>query len=145
MKTIFFVEDDAVIIHVYRAKFWREGFQVEVARDGLTAMKLLPAAKPDLVVLDLMMPRLNGVDVLRFIRSEPELKSTPVIILSNAFMTDLALEASKIGAELALLKSGCTPAQLVTAVNNLLEGKSFDSTSVQRLSVKHPTGKVVSR
>jgi CheY-like chemotaxis protein len=135
MKTILFVEDDPVIIHVYRAKFMREGFRVEVACDGLSAIKLLPAARPDLVVLDLMMPKFNGVDVLKFIRAEPELKTIPVIILSNAYLTDLAQAAARLGVELALLKSGCTPAQLLEAVNQLLEGKSFD-TNFSRLAVK---------
>ena len=75
MKTILFVDDDAVIVQVYRARLLREGFDVEVAQDGLTAMKLLMAEKPDLVVLDLMMPKFSGADVLKFIRAEPALKS----------------------------------------------------------------------
>jgi DNA-binding response OmpR family regulator len=69
MKTIFLIEDDAVIVHVYRTRLLREGFQVEVAEDGLAALKMLPTVNADLVVLDLMMPKLNGVDVLKYIRS----------------------------------------------------------------------------
>jgi CheY-like chemotaxis protein len=84
MKTIFLVEDDPVVVHVYRAKFLREGFAVEVAQDGLAALKMLQTIKPDVVILDLMMPKMNGVDVLKYIRSNPALKKTPVIILSNA-------------------------------------------------------------
>jgi CheY-like chemotaxis protein len=139
MKTILFVEDDAVIVRVYCTKLLREGFLVEVADDGLAALKMLPVVKPDLVVLDLMMPRFNGVDVLKFIRSDPVLKATPVIILSNAFMSDLAQEAATVGAELALLKSGCTPAQLVAAINKLLGGMAFDDQSSQYLAVKEPS------
>jgi len=135
MKTIFLVEDDAVVVHVYRAKFVREGFRVEVAEDGLVALKLLPAVKPDIVVLDLMMPKLNGVDVLKYIRAHPDLKATPVIILSNAFMTSLAREAAAIGAEKALLKSSCTPGQLVGVINNLLSGNTVESDPTQRLAV----------
>jgi CheY-like chemotaxis protein len=139
MKTILFVEDDAIIVRVYCTKFLREGFLVEVAEDGLAAVKMLPAVKPDLVVLDLMMPRLNGVDVLKFIRSDPVLKATPVIILSNAFMSDLGQAASAVGAELALLKSGCTPAQLVAAAGKLLGCKTPEDESSQRLAVKEPS------
>ena len=112
MKTIFFIEDDPVVVKVYGAKFVREGFHVEVAEDGLIALKMLSTVKPDIVVLDLMMPKLNGVDVLKYIRSTPALKVTPVIILSNAHMTSLAQEAAALGAEKALLKSSCTPSSI---------------------------------
>jgi CheY-like chemotaxis protein len=138
MKTIFLVEDDAVVVKVYRAKFEREGFRVEVAEDGLAAMKNLARVKPDVVVLDLMMPKLNGVDVLKYIRATPELKATPVIILSNAHMTFLAQEAAAIGAEKALLKSSCTPGRLIEVINDLLSGACAESDPTQRLAVPAP-------
>ena len=138
MKTIFFVEDDPVVVQVYRAKFVREGFHVEVAEDGLIALRMLSTAKPDIVVLDLMMPKLNGVDVLKYIRSTPALKATPVIILSNAHMTSLAQEAAAIGAEKALLKSSCTPIQLLKVINGLLSGVAVESDPTQRLAVPAP-------
>jgi CheY-like chemotaxis protein len=120
MKKILIVEDDAVVVQIYRKKFLQEGFQVEVAEDGLAAMRQLPAFKPDLVVLDLMMPKFNGADVLKFIRSNQELKTIKVVIFSNAYMTDLAQEAAKAGADKSLLKSNCTPAQLIAVVKSLL-------------------------
>ena len=138
MKTIFLVEDDPVVVKVYGAKFQREGFRVEVAEDGLVAMKNLLLVKPDVVVLDLMMHKLNGVDVLRYIRSTPELKKTPVIILSNAHMTSLAQDAAAIGAEKALLKSSCTPIQLLEVIYSLLTGMPADSDPTQRLAAPVP-------
>jgi CheY-like chemotaxis protein len=141
MKTIFLVEDDAVVVKVYRAKFEREGFRVEVAEDGLAAMKNLARVKPDVVVLDLMMPKLNGVDVLKYIRATPELKATPVIILSNAHMTSLAQEAAAIGAEKAMLKSSCTPGRLIEVINGLLSGAGAESDPTQRLAVPAPPPK----
>jgi len=144
MKTIFLVEDDAVVVHVYRAKFLREGFRVEVAEDGLVALKMLPTLRPDIVVLDLMMPKLNGVDVLKYIRSNPDLKATPVIILSNASMTSLAGAAAAIGAEKALVKSSCTPGQLIEVINNLLSGTVVESDTTQRLAVSAPPAKLPS-
>jgi len=92
--------------------------------------------QPDVVVLDLMMPKFNGVDVLKFIRSNPILKDTPVIILSNAHMTRLAQEAAAIGAERALLKSSCTPTKLINAINELLAGKVSETDSSDRLGVR---------
>ena len=135
MKTIFIVEDDPVVVHVYRAKFVREGFGVEVAEDGLVAVRMLAAVKPDVVVLDLMLPKLSGVDVLKFIRSSPALKDTPVIILSNAHMSSLAQQAATIGAERAFLKSSCTPGQLVEVINDILSGNTIESDPSKRLAV----------
>lgn len=106
----------------YRTKFIRAGFHVEIAEDGLIALKMLPRVCPDIVILDLMLPKFSGADVLKFIRSDAVLKSKPVIILSNAFMTELANEASRIGAELTLLKAGCTPSLLVAAINHIFTG-----------------------
>jgi CheY-like chemotaxis protein len=139
MKTIFLIEDDAVVVQVYRAKFLREGYAVEVAGDGLVALKMLGAMRPDIVILDLMMPKLNGVDVLKYIRSTPDLKATPVIILSNAHMTSLAQEAAAIGAEKALLKSSCTPGQLLKVIEGLLTGTVVGEDPSQRLAVPKRT------
>ena len=135
MITIFLVEDDTVVVQVYRAKFVREGFGVEVAEDGLMAVRMLAAVKPDVVVLDLMLPKLSGVDVLKFIRSSPALKDTPVIILSNAHMSSLAQQAATIGAERAFLKSSCTPGQLVEVINDILSGNTLESDPSKRLAV----------
>jgi CheY-like chemotaxis protein len=141
MKTIFLVEDDTVVVQVYRAKLLREGFGVEVAENGLVAVKMLAAVKPDVVVLDLMMPKLSGVDVLKYIRSTPVLKDTPVIILSNAHMTKLAQEAAAIGAERSLLKSSCTPRQLIDVINELLSGTAVAGDPSTRLGVRVPPTK----
>jgi CheY-like chemotaxis protein len=134
MKTIFIVEDNPIIHKLYRDKFLREGFQVESAEDGLIAMRTLATSRPDIVVLDLMLPMLNGVDVLKYIRSTPDLKATPVVILSEAYMSDLAQAAAKIGAELTLLKSSCTPNLLHEVVNKILNGEKVEIDPSQRLA-----------
>ncbi len=123
MQNILLIEDDPIISHLYRTKFADEGFQVGLAEDGLKAMKLLATAKPDLVVLDLMLPILSGVEVLKYIRSRPDLKSVPVILLSEAYMSDLAQSAETVGVEQALLKSACTPNLLLGIVNDILAGR----------------------
>jgi CheY-like chemotaxis protein len=141
MKTIFLIEDDAVIVHVYRTKLVSEGFRVEVAADGLAALKMLPTVNADLVVLDLMMPKLSGADVLKFIRSTAALKDLPVIILSNAHMNDLVQQAAALGAERALLKASCTPDQLINVINNLLHGVASNPEPEGRLSAPASTPK----
>jgi chemosensory pili system protein ChpA (sensor histidine kinase/response regulator) len=127
MKTIFLVEDDPVVVKVYGAKFEREGFLVVVAKDGLEAMKMLSSVRPDVVILDLMMPKLNGRDVLKYIRSVPTLNATRVILLSNAHKTSVDQAAAEFGVEKALLKSSCTPGQLLVVINDLFKAKAVES------------------
>ena len=122
MKTILHVEDDALIVHIYRSALVRAGFQVEVAEDGLIASRMLYKAKPDLVVLDLLMPKLAGAEVIKFIRSTPALKTLPVIVLSQASIADQGVSAAALGADRVLYKSQCTPAILIGAINDLLGG-----------------------
>jgi CheY-like chemotaxis protein len=120
MKTILFVEDDPIIVHVYRGPLKNRGFQVDLAEDGLAAMKVLLQLRPDLVLLDVMLPKVDGNYVLKFIRSRPELKATKVIILSNASIADAASEALSQHPDAVFLKSQCTPALLAEKINELL-------------------------
>jgi len=119
-KKILFVEDDPVVLTLYRNRLQREGFEVLFAEDGEVALNVLSQTRPDLVVLDLMLPKVNGVDVLKHIRADDRLKSTPVLILSNAYMTELAQKAMQSGANKGMLKTECTPAKLVEAVRDML-------------------------
>jgi CheY-like chemotaxis protein len=123
MKKILLVDDDATVLEIYKQRFIREGFQVETASDGLAAARVLREARPDLVVLDLMMPKLSGVEVLKFIRSQPGLEPTPVAILTNTFINELLEAANALGFQRAISKSECTPAALVAFANELLSGR----------------------
>jgi len=120
MKTILFVEDDANVVEIYRESLLREGFEVLVVNDGLAAMQFLHANKPDLVILDLIMPNFNGAEVLKFIRDHPALWNTKVVIFSNDCMTEVAFEAERLGADASLLKFTCTIEQLINVVKTLL-------------------------
>ncbi len=119
-KTILFVEDNPFILAVYQNWLEREGFQVESAEDGLIALEKLPQMKPALVILDLMLPKLDGLDVLKYIREDYHLSATPVMILSNAFMDERSAKAMTAGATKRLLKTQCTPAKLIEAVRESL-------------------------
>jgi CheY-like chemotaxis protein len=123
VKRLLLVDDDALVTRAYRARLSAHGFQVNTAPDGAAAINLLRSAQPDLVVLDLMMPNLSGVEVLKFIRSQPRLAPTPVIILTNAYLNELGREAASIGIERALLKSQCSPSVLMSVIDELLEPK----------------------
>jgi DNA-binding response OmpR family regulator len=119
-EKILFADDDPLVARIYRDKLSAAGFNVLVAEDGVLAMKLLIEFKPDLVVLDLLMPKLNGADVLKFIRGHPELKSTRVIIFSNSFLAALVEQVGDLGAEKMLPKSSATPALLIELIHTTL-------------------------
>jgi len=122
MKKILLVDDDAVILKIYQAGLIRRGFEVDTASDGLAAIRTLRANQPDVIVLDLMMPKLSGVDVLKFIRAEAGLAGVPVVVLSNVYLNELAEQAVGIGVERALLKTRCSPLVLADIINELLQG-----------------------
>src|SRR5581483_1711525 len=113
MKKILFVEDDQEITRTYRKPFEEVGFQFEFAEDGLTAVKMISKVRPDLIVLNLNIPKLNGVDILRYVRSHKDFKAVPVVVFSNAFMSEMAQRAAAEGANIGLLKSQCSPSQLI--------------------------------
>jgi len=128
MEKILVVDDDALILSIYGRKLNQEGYTVETASDGLTAVKSLHTTRPNLVVLDLMMPKLSGVEVLKFIRTDPQLKATPVVLLSNSFMGDMLEEATDLGIQGSLLKTKCTPADLATLVKQVLNNQTASPT-----------------
>lgn len=120
MKKILIVEDDQLVANIYRNKFLLEGFRVETAPDGLAGLELAHAFRPDVVILDLMLPKMTGVELLKKLRSEPEHEKLPVIIFSNTYLTNMVQEAWKAGATKCLSKASSTPKQLIEAVRSLL-------------------------
>jgi len=120
MKKILITEDDQVMATICQEKFQSEGFEVAVARDGHAAIHQLKISPPDIVLLDLMLPEVNGVEVLQFIRSQKSIRDLPVIVLSNSHVGNLVQAAWRAGANRCLTKSNCTPRRLVEEVRNTL-------------------------
>ena len=88
VTTILFVENDAVALTMYQKRLQREGFHVEVAEDGIAALKVLSELTPDIVILDLMLPKFSGRDVFDYMRADAQFKEIPAIIFSNAAKSD---------------------------------------------------------
>jgi DNA-binding response OmpR family regulator len=124
MPKIVVIEDQQVLATVYRNKFLAEGYQVEVAIDGEAGVALIDCAKPDLVILDLMLPKLNGIEVLKKVRANPLFETLPVIIFSNASLPGMVEDAWKAGATMVLSKSSHSPKQIVESVRNALRDAS---------------------
>ena len=119
-RTILFVETDANVLATYGKSLQREGFRVESAQDGLDALKALSQLKPDLVVLELMLPTFDGAEVLKFIRADPRLKTIPVIIFTDASATELLQDATLANGTKYLPKSDCTPADMLQNIQDML-------------------------
>jgi CheY-like chemotaxis protein len=126
-KTIVFVEDDPTVFMAYRNLLEQEGFHIEPAQDGLEGMKILGRLVPDLVVLDLFLPKFSGVDVLKFIHSNSRLQNVPVVILSTSSIADAADEYLLERAHKRLLKDSCTPAIMLQTVQELLARHAIPS------------------
>jgi CheY-like chemotaxis protein len=126
-KTILIVDDDQVVVHIYREKFQREGFNVEAADNGESTMERLKKSPVDLVILDLCLPGMNGVDVLKNIRSQFDTQTLPVIVFSNAYLGNLVRAAWGAGATRCMTKAESTPAQMLELVRDLLATDHSDT------------------
>ncbi len=122
-KTVLLVEDNPVITGMYRNRLKAEGFEVKTALDGETGLAMLHKCKPDAVLLDLMLPKLSGIDFLKTLRSEDEFKDLPVVVFTNASGTDLMEKASSAGATEYLSKYNCPPKQVADALRAALAAR----------------------
>ena len=120
MKKVLIVEDDLIIARIYQGLIRRQGFDVQVAEDGELAIKAFEQSRPDAVLLDLMLPKKSGVEVLKYIRSNSILRDVPVIVLTNSSIGPLIQEAMQAGATRCLIKAQTAPKQLIEAVRAIL-------------------------
>jgi CheY-like chemotaxis protein len=120
MKKILIIEDDQIVANVYRNKLAVEGYTTEVAPDGETGLKVMRQFQPQLILLDLMLPGISGVEVIKEIRSEEAFSKIPIIVFSNTYLTNLIQEAWRAGANKCLSKSSCTPKDVIEIVRNAI-------------------------
>ncbi|HLP76533.1 MAG TPA: response regulator, partial [Candidatus Paceibacterota bacterium] len=128
MKKILITEDDSLMAEIYRDTFDSAGFSAEIAPDGLIAIQRFQQNQPDVVLLDLMLPKLNGVDVLKFIRTQSGARTIPVIVLSNAYVSELGQQAMKEGATKVLAKNSIGMKALVQEVQRILHEEEISKT-----------------
>ncbi len=120
MKKILIIEDDKVVANIYKGKYQLAGYDVQVASDGEMGLQLLEMFKPDLIQLDLMLPKISGVEVIKHIRAQPWSKSLSIVVMSNSYITSVVREAWESGANKCLSKAGCTPNTMLEVINKLL-------------------------
>ncbi len=120
MKKILIIEDDQIVANVYRNKLAVEGYQAEVASDGESGLKVMRTFQPQLIILDLMLPTISGVEVIREIRKEPDFIKTPIIVFSNTYLTNLIQDAWRAGANKCLSKASCSPKDFIDVVRHTI-------------------------
>jgi DNA-binding response OmpR family regulator len=121
MKQILVIEDNVVAANLYRAALSREGYKVEVASDGELGLAAIARLKPDLVLLDLMLPKVDGVQVLRRIRAMHGFEHLPVIVTSNAYTGPRMDELWNAGATQIVTKASISPKDLARLVKETLD------------------------
>ena len=119
MKKIMVVDDDPTVRKLVSEVLKREGFDVTIAKDGIDAMVTLKAEKPDVLILDVMMPEFNGYDVCHSLKFDPKFKELPIIILTSR-ERELDPRLGKL-MEIEYLHKSCTPMELVDKVRQVLK------------------------
>lgn len=116
MKKILLVEDEEIIINLLQKKLGKEGYEVPVARDGKEGLLAMRKEKPDLVLLDIIMPKLGGFEVMEEMNKDPELKKIPVIIISNSGQPVELDRARELGVKDWLIKTEFDPQEVLDKV-----------------------------
>jgi CheY-like chemotaxis protein len=116
VKTILVVEDDPVLLKMYTEKFTFEGFGVLNARDGEEAFTVATKSGVDIILLDIMLPRMSGTDFLEKLRQDPKGKNLPVVALTNLAEEGEKQKALKLGVKEYIVKAMQTPEQVVEKI-----------------------------
>jgi len=130
MAKILLVEDDTILVEMYQAKFELEGHQVSVATNGEDCLAILKDFQPELILLDILMPKLNGFHVLKEIKKQPDLRHIPVILLTNLGQAEVDMNqelARALGVNDYLIKSHHTPDEVVQKAVKVLTASSRGS------------------
>lgn len=123
MAKILLIEDDPLMVRMYQRKLLTDKYEVEVAVDGEEGLAKVRSFRPDLVLLDIMMPKLNGLQVLERMKADPTIASIPVVILTNLGSLQEDIERGlELGAVAYLVKSAYRPDEVIAKVKEVLGG-----------------------
>lgn len=126
MSKILIIEDDPLMSRMYQKIFIFEKYEVEMAGDGVEGLDKARAVKPTLILLDVMMPKMNGLETLSKLKADPETKSIPVVMLTNLAGQQDAETAMSKGAVKYIIKSEYEPKQVADMVKGILAGYTRD-------------------
>ena len=120
-QKVLVVEDDEFLLELYSTKLKMEGFQVFSAGDGERGLRLAKEKKPDLVLLDIVLPKIDGLEVLRKLKKDGETAYIPIVLLTNLSQKDEVSEGLKAGAEDYLIKAHFMPSEVVDKIKKILQ------------------------
>lgn len=127
MVKLVIIEDDALLSRMYQTIFTSNNYEVVVATDGEAGLVQVRKHKPNLILLDIMMPKLNGLDVLKKLKADPEVRGIPVVILTNLAGSRDVETALSLGAVRYIIKSETKPKQVEEIVRGILAGYTRDA------------------
>jgi len=119
-QTILLVEDDVFLSGMYKTKFELEGYNVITAEDGFKGFQAAKETHPDIILLDILMPKMDGFEVLQKIRASDDTKHIPVILLTNLGQKDDVKKGLTLGADGYLIKAHFMPSEVMTKVKSVL-------------------------
>lgn len=122
---VLIVEDEMVLLELLRGKLEFEGYHTITAKDGEEGLQKIKAEKPDLVLMDIVMPKMTGFDVLKVLREDPILKKIPVIIISNSGQPSELETAVQLGAKDYLIKAEFNPQEVINKMRKYLSNEKF--------------------
>jgi CheY-like chemotaxis protein len=120
VKKILIVEDEEIIRDLLKGRLAKEGYEVVAAEDGVEGLEKLSKDKPDLVILDVIMPRMGGFEVMEKMNEDPELKKIPIVVVSNSGQPVELNKAKELGAKDWLIKTEFDPREVVDKVKKQL-------------------------
>src|SRR5437016_3130664 len=119
-RKILIIEDDHLVADIYKSKFEEAGYEVDVAYDGQAGFYRVHEIKPNVVLLDLTLPQINGLDILKKIRAQKRFDKLPIFVFTNAYRSEFAHEAAAAGANQVFNKGTTIPQHILDAANALL-------------------------
>lgn len=132
MANILLVDDDPLLVRMYQKKFELDGHKIVTASDGSQLFSVLADFKPDVILLDVMMPEMNGINALKKLKATDQHKNIPVIMLTNVGSSEKdSEEALEAGAVAYLVKASYSPKEIVQKVKEIVQGYTKDIPEVK--------------
>jgi len=120
-RKILIIEDEKFLLEIYQSRFEKEGYQVFAAINGLAGLKLAQKEKPDLIILDILMPGMDGYEVIKKLKENNQTKEITILVLSNLGQREEINQGLKLGANDYIIKTDLTPSELVNKVEGMFK------------------------